>query len=478
MKAFRVAILLAVALPWFGGAGAVRSYPKDPGMARHFEIASGVSALDQAYEKARRVIAADVKDGSFLAGANWAQVWTRDTSYSVDMACALLHPEVSKKTLLGLKEQVRGIGECWYQDKCGHFAGWPNLTDAIVGATGAWSLYLVTGDKELLSPIYTRTVNSLKRAERDAFHPEFGLFGGCSTFMESNSGYPGSYAMHGPLIAKTYALSTNLLYYRGYCAAAWAGESLGKESKSFQEKAAALKKAINDRLWMPDKGYYAYFMDARGELQRRMEGTGESFAILYQVADTEKAKQILRSTPVTPWGIPCLWPQYPEWKDYRKQFALYYHNGMIWPFVQGYWAWAASTMKDEGVFARELDALVRLSEKSDTFMELYRPEDGKPDGSPRQLWSASGFLSMVYHGLFGMEFEAGGVRFAPVVPPAFQNLSLSGVKYRDCTINIAIHGRGSHVEVFKLDGQPQAVPFMNASCKGDHAIEIELSPGR
>ena len=27
--------------------------------------------------------------------------------------------------------RVADIGECWYQDKCGHFAGWPNLTDAI-----------------------------------------------------------------------------------------------------------------------------------------------------------------------------------------------------------------------------------------------------------------------------------------------------------------------------------------------------------
>ena len=102
------------------------------------------------------------------------QVWTRDTSYSVELACALLHPDVSKTTLLGLTQPVEGIGECWYQDKCGHFAGWPNLTDAIVGASGTWALYLVTGDRELLRPIYDRTVRSLQRAERDAFDPEAG----------------------------------------------------------------------------------------------------------------------------------------------------------------------------------------------------------------------------------------------------------------------------------------------------------------
>jgi len=130
------------------------------------------------------------------------------------VACALLHPDVAKTTLLDLTQSVAGIGECWYQDRCGHFAGWPNLTDAIVGAAGTWSLYEVTGDRELLRPLYERTLRSLQRAERDAFNPKLGLFSGCSSFMESDSAYPKAYADNGPKLAKTFALSTCLLYYR------------------------------------------------------------------------------------------------------------------------------------------------------------------------------------------------------------------------------------------------------------------------
>ena len=437
-----------------------------------FKLASGVPAYDQAYQKARQVIAADVKDGQFLAGQNWAQVWTRDTSYSVELACALLHPDVSKTTLLGLTQSVAGIGECWYQDKCGHFAGWPNLTDAIVGASGAWALYLVTGDRELVRPIYDRTVRSLKRAEQDAYDSQTGLFRGCASFMESNSGYPKKYAMKGDMIARTCALSTCLLYYRGYLVAAQAGAALGEDVCPLREKAAKLKTAINTRLWLPEKGYYAYFLDENGALDPRMEGLGEAFAILTGVADAKRARQILRSTPTTAWGFPCLWPQYEEWRDYKRDFAHYYHNGMIWPFVEGYWAWAASELGDAQVLGRELDALVRLSEKSDTFMELYRPEDGKPDGSPRQLWSASGFLSMVYHGLFGMAFEENGVRFAPVVPERFQELTLSDAKYRDAQLHLVIKGAGTRVRQFKLDGKRQRKPFFPASSTGQHEIEI------
>jgi len=93
------------------------------GATAGFDFSSGIPAYDQAYQKARRVLAADVQDGKFLAGQNWQQVWTRDTSYSVELACALLHPDVSKTTLLGLTQaafadryglSVRTVGQ-WEQ---------------------------------------------------------------------------------------------------------------------------------------------------------------------------------------------------------------------------------------------------------------------------------------------------------------------------------------------------------------------------
>jgi hypothetical protein len=147
---------------------------------------------------------------------------------------------------------------------------------------------------------------------------------------------------------------------------------------------------------------------------------------------------------------------------------------MIWPFVEGYWAWAAAEAKDVQTFGRELDALVALSRKNQTFMELYRPEEGAPDGSPRQLWSASGFLSMIYHGLFGMEFQPNGVRFAPVVPERFHELTLDGVQYRGARLRVVVKGSGTRISAFKLDGHKRAKPFIEASAMGAHEIEILL----
>lgn len=101
-----------------------------------------------AYELALREIGSNVACNHFVAGTGWSQLWTRDTSFAAELGAALIHPNVVKRSLMASVEVWRGGKEVWLQDKCGHFGGWPNLSDAIVGVRGAWSLYLVTGDKE------------------------------------------------------------------------------------------------------------------------------------------------------------------------------------------------------------------------------------------------------------------------------------------------------------------------------------------
>ncbi|WP_394828596.1 MGH1-like glycoside hydrolase domain-containing protein [Pendulispora albinea] len=438
-------------------------------------FSSGLARYDAAYAKAVSVISSDVVDGKFIAGESWAQVWTRDTSYSIDLGAGLLYPAVAKQTLLGMIENVAGIGEVWVQDRAGHFGGWPNLTDSIVGAQGAWSLYSTTGDQGLLEWSYGITVNTLARAERDVYLADAGLFGGCSSFMESNSGYPIKYMNTKTLLAKTKALSTNLLYYRGYDVAAKMGKLLGKDVRALEAKAARLKDAINLHLWQEDRGYYAYFEDENGVKETRMEGTGESFAILWGVADRRKTRAILASTPSTPSGIPSLWPQYAEWMDYTKGDADYYHNGMVWPFVQGYWGWAATKGKSASRVAHELDRIRYLSEKNDTFQEFYQPETGTPDGSRRQLWSASGYLSMVYHGLMGMSFDPDGITFAPVVPSIFERVTLDSIPYRNMTLNIRVTGSGIHVAKFYLDGRRRDDHRVPAHLTGTHRVSIRMA---
>jgi hypothetical protein len=442
--------------------------------ANMFVFESDVPAYNEAYLKARQVVANDSQHGKFIAGKGWPQVWTRDSSFATDLALSLLETSLCSSTLRGLKQDVPGIGECWEQDFCGHFGGWPNLTDSIVGAVGAWSLYLVNGDRDSLPIFYKRTVNTLKRAERDAYLADTGLFGGCSSFMESNSAYPAKYAMNGPLVARTAALSNNALYYQGYVIAGLMADRLGEDGGPFRAKAQALKAAINNYFWQEDKCYYGYFLDERGKLHPAMEGLGEALCILYGIASPVRSRRVLTATPTTSQGFPCLWPQFAEYVDYTARRSYIYHNGMIWPFVQGYWARAAAELGDLSTFEGELTKLLKLSQKADTFHEFYFPEDGKPDGSSDQLWSASGYLSMIQHGLIGIRFETGGLSFAPLVPAQFNSLAFRKVHYRDAVFDIAITGHGQKIASFKLDGETKRAPFVDATLTGAHQIEITL----
>jgi glycogen debranching enzyme len=147
---------------------------------------------------------------------------------------------------------------------------------------------------------------------------------------------------------------------------------------------------------------------------------------------------------------------------------------MIWPFVQGYWALAAIHLGDLKKFDEELDKLIKLSQKTETFREYYFPEDGHPDGSIDQLWSASGYLGMVLHGLLGMNFEEDGIRFAPLVADRFSTISMSGINYRHSVLNVKILGHGPRVASFKLDGNNLEKPFFDAALTGTHEIEIQL----
>ena len=119
--------------------------------------------------------------------------------------------------------------------------------------------------------------------------------------------------------------------------------------------------------------------------------------------------------------------------------------------------------------------MLELSEKNDTFMEYYHPEDGRPDGSRAQLWSASGYLGMVYHGLFGLELKTDGIEFSPVVPDSFGRLTLKNFPYRKQVLSITVLGHGSKIICFKINGQTQAKPFLSSSLKGNQVIEITLA---
>jgi hypothetical protein len=420
---------------------------------------SGHPAHDAAYAKAVRDVADSVAGSVFVAGESWPTLWVRDAAYAVDLGAGLLHPEVAVASMRRV-----AVGGRWEQDRAAHFGRWPNLTDAIVGAVGAWACYDATGDLDFLSWSHEVTRASLARAEQEVF--DGGLFRGCASFMESNSGYPPRFAFRGRAVGATKALSTNVLHYRAYTVAARSAALLGQDPEPFETRAAALKQAINERLWVPSRGCYAYYEDADSRLSDRSEGLGTALAVLWGVADE------LPAVTSTPHGFPCLWPPYPLWTRWLVKDEYNYHNGTVWPFVQGYWGWAAATHGDVDIFEAELTALADLAGHAPTFHEFYRPDTGRPGGSARQLWSAAGYLALVHRGLLGLRFDDDQVRFAPVVPAGFSRVRLSGLPCRAMTLDVTVTGAGTRVTSCQVDGVDQAT--IPATLTGQHRVDISV----
>ena len=213
-----------------------------------------------------------------LAGMGYCSPWTRDAAINVWNCGGVLFPEASKNTLLSvLSEDEYGVrvgGEYW---------------DAIIWVTGAWYYYLYTGDVEFLEFAYKTSKTTLKYFEDTEFSEELNLFRGPACYGDGVAAYPDIYAeggdsgirnfvdVHPELCAEKgvgipmHCLSTNCLYYN----------------------AENLKGAINKHFWLFDKGYYRYIVDDFGNCDYQ-EGMGQSFAILFGVADKEQVKKYLK----------------------------------------------------------------------------------------------------------------------------------------------------------------------------------------
>lgn len=128
------------------------------------------------------------------------------------------------------------------------------------------------------------------------------------------------------------------------------------------------------------------------------------------------------------------------------------------------------------VFSQELQSMLWLSQQGDTFAEFYELNGNFPNERSRQLWSDTGFLSMIFHGLFGMQFLPDGIAFAPLKPDSLfaETISLRGVRYRKMVLNIEVSGSGSQVAEFYVDGRRQQEPFIKCDLTGTHSVAISV----
>lgn len=472
-------------------------------------LVTGDNQLDSAFRIALGDLVGNIvlfKDGLLddevpviLAGLGYDTPWTRDAAINTWNGAGMLFPEVTCNTLLSVLERKDGVlligGQYW---------------DAIIWTIGAWWYYLYTGDREFLLLSYEAVRNSLYYFESTEFEPRTGLFRGPACYADGVSAYPDVYThtkngsssildwpiANPDLTAPTgyglpmQALSTNCLYYKAYVLLErMATELAVPVDSSWQRKAEDLKRAIHKHFWDPAAERFWYLVDPFGGCTHQ-EGLGHSFALLFGITNGEEAASIFRHQHITPAGIPCVWPTFPRYES-EDSMSFGRHSGTVWPHIQAFWAHAAANSGQEELFAFELEQLAKKSYRDSQFAELYHPITGaiyggvqEKDGpissdwtsNPRQTWSATGLLRVILMGLLGMRFEPEGIHFQPMVPRNIKRVEMRKLRYRNALLDIIIHGPGSHMAHFAVNGEPSSQFFLPAGTSGEQQIIITMEP--
>lgn len=359
------------------------------------------------------------------AGMGYKSPWTRDAAINVSNCCAMLFPEAAKSTLLSVidSETMRIGGEYW---------------DFVIWILGAWNYYLCTHDDDFLRLAVQFGKNSLDFLEETEFNDELNLFRGPACYGDGVAAYPDIYAKTGESgIAKfaveypqlcanigvgipMFTLSTNCLYYRAYEIM-----SLMTDNAEYKDKAARMKAAVNKHFWMEDKGYYRYIKDGFGNCDRQ-EGMGQSFAVLFGIADEHQTRLIMKNQHITPNGIACVWPSFERYTKDENEFGR--HSGTVWPHIQSFWADAAARCGHEEICGFEFDNMTDKAIRDGHFAEMYHPINGSIYGGLQELnkkgivswasqvkqtWSATGYMRIILFDIFGIRLDDGNITFRP-----------------------------------------------------------------
>ncbi len=411
----------------------------DPTLCRAFRLALGGLAVNT-----RRLSAGLLTEPApcLTAGLDYPSLWTRDAAINTYFAAAALDPDLARGTLLSVLETRDGEpvigGQYW---------------DRIIWALGAERLWDATGDAAFARLAYGAIRRTIGICLREEYDPADGLFRGPAVYGDGVSAYPPRY--RNPSLSSSIlrwsaehpeervptgggipmkALSTNCAYEHAFRVLARLAEALGEDPGDWSNRADRLRDAINRSFWNPGTGLYNYLA---GECDAQ-ESLGLAFAVLFGIADEEKARSVFRRAHLTDHGVPCVWPAF---EPYRAS-GYGRHCGTVWPHIQGFWALAALKAGRGDLFGRELRTLAEHAVRDNQFAEIYHPEDGRIYGGIQegggkylewrscswQTWSAAALLAMVLYGVFGL--DGSGRPGEAYLPEGMGFAELSGLRVR------------------------------------------------
>lgn len=407
-------------------------------------------------------------DTTLRTGKEWGGVWTRDVSYSILLSMAYLQPEASR---ISLMKKVDSKGRI-IQDT-GSGGAWPVSTDRMIWAVAAYEVYKVTGDREWLKYIYPVIKRSLYDDRESGFYKD-GLVKGETSFIDwREQSYPKW--MQTADIYQSEALGTSVVHAQAWKVLSEIASELGHKdvARDAAEMSDSISRAINEQLWLEDKGYYAMYRYGRDNfiLNPRAETLGEALAIEWGTAPADRARTISSSNPTTPFGTAIFYPQIAD--------MTAYHNNALWPWVGAWWGIASAKARNEKGVMQAIGSVFRPAALFATNKENFNLDNGDIAtelNSSNMLWCLSGNIALTHRILFGIHYEKDALTFRPFVPEAMNDTrTLSNFRYRGATLDITVSGYGDSIASFTVNGREQA-PVITArqAAKAKDTLHVNI----
>jgi len=201
------------------------------------------------------------------------------------------------------------------------------------------------------------------------------------------------------------------------------------------DSAAAIERiataTLNDRLWRPREGHYAFGILNSGKTNDNLTvwpATAASFHLLDSARAERTLQALARDSISSDWGAHILSTGSPLYDP------MHYNNGAVWPFVTGFAAWGQYRYRRPWSAWPLVNAVAQMtfdfSRGRDPELlsgAFYRPLD---TAVPQQFFSNAMLVSPLLYGAIGWSPDAprGRARLAPQLPPDWDTVTVRHLK--------------------------------------------------
>ena len=332
----------------------------------------------------------------------------------------------------------------------------------LAWAVAAWEVYTATASKQWLA--YAHNVLDTTLSDDCAMLQDY-----TTHLMHGTTGYRAEALyptwMQNVDIISTMPLMSNVLTWKAMNVLNDMDDEL-QASHRHPYDAARLKASINQQLWSEVRGRYsAYLYGNIYNLRAPItDNLAQALAVLWGIAEDDRAATLIKHTPVTLVGVPVLFPLNASIEPY---FAC-----REWPMAQALWVMAAAAVGNDDMVRAGMAALLRAQ-------ALFMSRHITPQGKPRNdLLTAAANQAIMLRVIMGINFVPDGIELNPHIPTALTgSRSLTGLHHGNAVINLTIVGNGNNLTDITIHGKSIEGNFVSSTGGGIYTVKATVKPG-